>query len=248
MPPPPLSVIPPPPRLILRKHRSCSAYLESPARGSGCRCTSFLPSLPFARTRRHPRSHFHPRASLAARHSSCLSAHSFCCQYLLPRDLATVANSDYRGVIHRLLLTPALGCQTRQGDVYVAVDSEQDGWCLVESADGERGYVPESYLDIPAPADQNQAMHRGGASRIQSMIGSPVRGAVASVGVSHTDAEWARAQQKARDRPTVEALRAAGALPRGFRQSTLAVCKPSFDTLRLVSSLVPTRAVAVAPT
>lgn len=113
----------------------------------------------------------------------------------------------------------------RQGDVYVVVEAEHEGWCLVESAEGARGYVPESYLDVPGAADQSHALPQGlGGSRIQSMIGSPPRGAGAmSSFAAATDANWARAQQQARDRATVDALRAVGALPRGFRQSTLSV-------------------------
>ena len=107
-----------------------------------------------------------------------------------------------------------------EGDRFVLIEPDCEGWSYVEAADGSQGYVLESYLlseDEVLAGDSNISQlraHGGGDTDIAVKSLQP-----------NDSLEWTRGMMIAPEAPVIAELRAGldgGALPKGFRPSTLA--------------------------
>ncbi|XP_035179036.1 nephrocystin-1 isoform X2 [Oxyura jamaicensis] len=102
----------------------------------------------------------------------------------------------------------------KKGEVLLIHDKKADGWWLAENSKGERGLVPKTYL----------AVHNGdGESQEESdehieVVDETADGTEIK---KRTDSHWSAVRKAITENDTVEILATMGAVPAGFRLSTL---------------------------
>uniref|UniRef100_A0A8B9C5G8 Nephrocystin 1 n=1 Tax=Anser brachyrhynchus TaxID=132585 RepID=A0A8B9C5G8_9AVES len=98
--------------------------------------------------------------------------------------------------IFRCLLSPSL-LTAKKGEVLLIHDKKADGWWLAENSKGERGLVPKTYLAVSNIIKEEHYFS------------------------SRTDSHWSAVRKAITENDTVEVLATMGAVPAGFRLSTL---------------------------
>ncbi|XP_061845340.1 nephrocystin-1 isoform X2 [Colius striatus] len=119
-----------------------------------------------------------------------------------------------------------------KGEVLLIHDKKADGWWVAENSKGERGLVPRTYL---------AAHHEGGESQEESeehieVVDETADGTEIK---TRTDSHWSAVRRAIAESDTVEVLATLGAVPAGFRLSTLFQLSEEGDQFRASHFLQP---------
>ncbi|XP_053918595.1 nephrocystin-1 isoform X2 [Cuculus canorus] len=101
-----------------------------------------------------------------------------------------------------------------KGEVLLICDKKADGWWVAENSKGERGLVPRTYLAIPDEDDESQEQSEEHVEVVdETTDGTNIK--------KRTDSHWSAVRRVITENDTVEVLATIGAVPAGFRLSTL---------------------------
>ncbi|KAF1551300.1 Nephrocystin-1, partial [Eudyptes schlegeli] len=111
-----------------------------------------------------------------------------------------------------------------KGEVLLIHDKKADGWWVAENSKGERGLVPRTYLAVSVLQPPSVLVHNDDVdSQEQSeehieVVDETADGTEIK---KRTDSHWSAVRRAIAENDTVEVLATIGAVPAGFRQSTL---------------------------
>ncbi|XP_074673683.1 nephrocystin-1 isoform X2 [Strix aluco] len=101
-----------------------------------------------------------------------------------------------------------------KGEVLLIHDKKVDGWWVAENSKGERGLVPRTYLAVRyKDADSQEQSEEHIEVVDETADGTEIK--------KRTDSHWSAVRRAITENDTVEVLATIGAVPAGFRQSTL---------------------------
>ncbi|XP_026700094.1 nephrocystin-1 isoform X1 [Athene cunicularia] len=101
-----------------------------------------------------------------------------------------------------------------KGEVLLIHDKKVDGWWVAENSKGERGLVPRTYLAVHyEDADSQEQSEEHIEVVDETADGTEIK--------KRTDSHWSAVRRAVTENDTVEVLTTIGAVPAGFRQSTL---------------------------
>lgn len=101
-----------------------------------------------------------------------------------------------------------------KGEVLLIHDKKADGWWVAENSKGERGLVPRTYLAVHNEDEENQEESDEHIEVVdETADGTEIR--------KRTDSHWSAVRKAITESDTVEILATMGAVPTGFRLSTL---------------------------
>ncbi|XP_052639884.1 nephrocystin-1 isoform X3 [Harpia harpyja] len=101
-----------------------------------------------------------------------------------------------------------------KGEVLLIHDKKVDGWWVAENSKGERGLVPRTYLVVHNEDGESQ-------EQIEEHIEVVDETADGTEIKKRTDSHWSAVRRAITENDTVEVLATIGAVPAGFRLSTL---------------------------
>ncbi|XP_052535929.1 nephrocystin-1 isoform X3 [Tympanuchus pallidicinctus] len=101
-----------------------------------------------------------------------------------------------------------------KGEVLLIHDKKADGWWVAENSKGERGLVPRTYLAVHNEDEESQEESDEHIEVVdETADGTEIK--------KRTDSHWSAVRKAITESDTVEMLAAMGAVPAGFRLSTL---------------------------
>ncbi|KAF1642004.1 UNVERIFIED_CONTAM: Nephrocystin-1, partial [Eudyptes robustus] len=101
-----------------------------------------------------------------------------------------------------------------KGEVLLIHDKKADGWWVAENSKGERGLVPRTYLAVHNDDVDSQEQSEEHIEVVdETADGTEIK--------KRTDSHWSAVRRAIAENDTVEVLATIGAVPAGFRQSTL---------------------------
>ncbi|KAM6405340.1 nephrocystin-1 isoform 3-T3 [Pluvialis apricaria] len=101
-----------------------------------------------------------------------------------------------------------------KGEVLLIHDKKADGWWVAENSKGERGLVPRTYLVVHNEDKENQEQSGEHIEVVdETADGTEIK--------KRTDSHWSAVRRAITENDTVEVLATIGAVPAGFRLSTL---------------------------
>ncbi|XP_040410028.1 nephrocystin-1 isoform X7 [Cygnus olor] len=102
----------------------------------------------------------------------------------------------------------------KKGEVLLIHDKKADGWWLAENSKGERGLVPKTYLAVHNKDGESQEESDEHIEVVdETADGTQIK--------KRTDPHWSAVRKAITENDTVEVLATMGAVPAGFRLSTL---------------------------
>nr|XP_025966314.1 nephrocystin-1 [Dromaius novaehollandiae] len=103
----------------------------------------------------------------------------------------------------------------KKGEVLVIHDKKADGWWVAENSEGERGLVPKTYLAVYNRDEESQEEESEEQIEVEDETadGTKIK--------KRTDSHWSAVRKAVTENDTVEILATMGAVPAGFRLSTL---------------------------
>ncbi|KAM9196807.1 nephrocystin-1 [Mergus octosetaceus] len=102
----------------------------------------------------------------------------------------------------------------KKGEVLLIHDKKADGWWLAENSKGERGLVPKTYLAVHNEDGESQEESDEHIEVVdETADGTEIK--------KRTDSHWSAVRKAITENDTVEVLATMGAVPAGFRLSTL---------------------------
>nr|XP_009915111.1 PREDICTED: nephrocystin-1 isoform X4 [Haliaeetus albicilla] len=101
-----------------------------------------------------------------------------------------------------------------KGEVLLIHDKKADGWWVAENSKGERGLVPRTYLAVHNEDGESQEQSEEHVEVVdETADGTEIK--------KRTDSHWSAVRRAITENDTVEVLATIGAIPAGFRLSTL---------------------------
>uniref|UniRef100_A0A8B9MWZ5 Nephrocystin 1 n=1 Tax=Accipiter nisus TaxID=211598 RepID=A0A8B9MWZ5_9AVES len=101
-----------------------------------------------------------------------------------------------------------------KGEVLLIHDKKADGWWVAENSKGERGLVPRTYLAVHNEDGESQEQSEEHIEVVdETADGTEIK--------KRTDSHWGAVRRAITENDTVEVLATIGAVPAGFRLSTL---------------------------
>ncbi|XP_012582758.1 PREDICTED: nephrocystin-1 isoform X2 [Condylura cristata] len=105
----------------------------------------------------------------------------------------------------------------KKGEVVCVIEKKPDGWWIAENSQGDKGLVPRTYLE-PCDKDGQQSSEEG--SEEDAEIGDKTTEGAEEV-KQRTDSHWSAVRKAISEINTIDVLTTMGAIPAGFRPSTL---------------------------
>ncbi|XP_067388906.1 nephrocystin-1 isoform X5 [Emydura macquarii macquarii] len=106
----------------------------------------------------------------------------------------------------------------KKGEVLLILDKKPDGWWMAKNSKGERGLVPKTYL---AACSKEGAGHEPSEEESEEDIEVVDETADGTKIKKRTDSHWSAVRKAITENNTADVLAAMGAVPAGFRPSTL---------------------------
>ncbi|NXP02277.1 NPHP1 protein, partial [Thinocorus orbignyianus] len=100
-----------------------------------------------------------------------------------------------------------------KGEVLLIHDKKVDGWWVAENSKGERGLVPRTYLTVHKEEENQEQSGEHIEVVDETADGTEIK--------ERTDSHWIAVRRAIMENDTVEVLATIGAVPAGFRLSTL---------------------------
>ncbi|KAM4679993.1 nephrocystin-1 isoform 2-T2 [Amazona ochrocephala] len=101
-----------------------------------------------------------------------------------------------------------------KGEILFIHDKKADGWWVAENSRGERGLVPRTYLAVHKEDDESPEQSEEQVEVVdETADGTEIK--------KRTDSHWSALRRAITENDTVEVLTTIGAVPAGFRLSTL---------------------------
>ncbi|XP_068828923.1 nephrocystin-1 isoform X3 [Capricornis sumatraensis] len=104
----------------------------------------------------------------------------------------------------------------KKGEILCIIKKNPDGWWMAKNAKGNKGLIPKTYLE-PCNKEEGQASSEEGSEE-DTEVGDETAGAEVK---PRTDSHWSAVRKAISEINTVDVLTAMGAIPAGFRPSTL---------------------------
>uniref|UniRef100_A0A4W2D282 Nephrocystin-1 n=1 Tax=Bos indicus x Bos taurus TaxID=30522 RepID=A0A4W2D282_BOBOX len=106
----------------------------------------------------------------------------------------------------------------KKGEILCIIKKNSDGWWMAKNAKGNEGLIPKTYLE-PYNKEGGQESSEGGSEEDTEVGDGTVDGAEVK---QRTDSHWSAVRKAISEQiNTVDVLTAMGAIPAGFRPSTL---------------------------
>ncbi|XP_054838977.1 nephrocystin-1 [Eublepharis macularius] len=107
----------------------------------------------------------------------------------------------------------------KKGELLLITDKKPDGWWLAQNSKGESGLVPKTYLMI---YDKERVCQEPSDDETEEDIEVADETAGGAKILKRTDSHWSAVKKAITENNTLDALTTMGAVPAGFRPSTLA--------------------------
>ncbi|KAM5143748.1 nephrocystin-1-like isoform 2-T2 [Callospermophilus lateralis] len=102
----------------------------------------------------------------------------------------------------------------KKGEILLVIEKKPDGWWIAKDSKGNEGLIPRTYLE-PCDKEEEQATSEEGSEE-------DARGTTSEAGADQrTDTHCSAVQKAISEMNTVDVLTSMGAIPAGFRPSTL---------------------------
>ncbi|XP_040123486.1 nephrocystin-1 isoform X5 [Oryx dammah] len=106
----------------------------------------------------------------------------------------------------------------KKGEILCIIKKNSDGWWMAKNAKGNKGLVPKTYLE-PYNKEEGQESSEEGSEEDTDLGAETAEGAEVK---QRTDSHWSAVRKAISEQiNTVDVLAAMGAIPAGFRPSTL---------------------------
>uniref|UniRef100_A0A2K6GHM7 Nephrocystin-1 n=1 Tax=Propithecus coquereli TaxID=379532 RepID=A0A2K6GHM7_PROCO len=107
----------------------------------------------------------------------------------------------------------------KKGEILLIIEKNPDGWWIAKDAKGNEGLVPRTYLELYNKEEGGQESSEEGTEEDVEVVDETADGAEVK---QRTDSHWSAVQKAISEQiNTVDVLTAMGAIPSGFRPSTL---------------------------
>ncbi|XP_069350700.1 nephrocystin-1 [Eulemur rufifrons] len=107
----------------------------------------------------------------------------------------------------------------KKGEILLIIEKNPDGWWIAKDAKGNEGLVPRTYLELYNKEEGGQESSEEGTEEDVEVVDETADGAEVK---QRTDSHWSAVQKAISEQiNTIDVLTAMGAIPSGFRPSTL---------------------------
>ncbi|PNI20623.1 NPHP1 isoform 6 [Pan troglodytes] len=106
----------------------------------------------------------------------------------------------------------------KKGEILLVIEKKPDGWWIAKDAKGNEGLVPRTYLEPYSEEEEGQESSEEGSEEDVEAVDETADGAEVK---QRTDSHWSAVQKAISEINTVDVLTTMGAIPAGFRPSTL---------------------------
>nr|XP_020732409.1 nephrocystin-1 isoform X2 [Odocoileus virginianus texanus] len=105
----------------------------------------------------------------------------------------------------------------KKGEILCIIKKNSDGWWMAKNAKGNKGLIPKTYLE-PYNKEEGQESSEEGSEEDTEVEDEAAEGAEVK---QRTDSHWSAVRKAISEINTVDVLTTMGAVPAGFRPSTL---------------------------
>ncbi|XP_023396873.1 nephrocystin-1 isoform X2 [Loxodonta africana] len=106
----------------------------------------------------------------------------------------------------------------QKGEILLIIEKKPDGWWIAQNTKGNKGLVPRTYLE-PSNKEKGQESSEEGSEEDVEVVDETADGTEVK---QRTDSHWSAVRKAISEINTIDALATTGAVPAGFRPSTLA--------------------------
>nr|XP_018876343.2 nephrocystin-1 isoform X2 [Gorilla gorilla gorilla] len=107
----------------------------------------------------------------------------------------------------------------KKGEILLVIEKKPDGWWIAKDAKGNEGLVPRTYLEpYSEEEEEGQESSEEGSEEDVEAVDETADGAEVK---QRTDSHWSAVQKAISEINTADVLTTMGAIPAGFRPSTL---------------------------